>query len=138
MIPDTSSWKDIGESDNARFFEIEPGVLAVIPTDGCTDDEETARQSVRTQLDYLRGEGVRAGTLVFMDAVAHQTGGARAVYRDDPDPAFLSCFALVGGTPFGRAVGSFFIGLSRPRVPTKMFSTYEEALTWARELQAKR
>jgi hypothetical protein len=54
------------------------------------------------------------------------------VYRVAPDPAFQACFALVGGTTFGRAVGSFFIGIHPPRVPTRMFATTEEALRWAR------
>lgn len=137
MTPDTSNWTAIGSSDNASFFEVEPGILAVVPNDGCTDDESTARQSVRVQLEHLRAEGIRGGTLVFMDPVANQTAGARTVYREEPDPAFLACFALVGGTAFGRAVGSFFLGLSKPRVPTKMFSTVEEALAWAREMRER-
>jgi hypothetical protein len=65
-----------------------------------------------------------------MDSISQQTTGARNVYRDMPDPAFQVCFALVGGTAFGRTVGSFFLGLSKPRVPTQMFATFEQALAW--------
>ena len=54
------------------------------------------------------------------------------MYRVEPDPAFQTCFALVGGTVFGRAVGSFFIGIHPPRVPTRLFATIEEAHRWAR------
>jgi hypothetical protein len=70
----------------------------------------------------------------MMDRVVEQDGGARAVYRDEPDPAFQACFALVGKTAFGRAVASIFIGINPPRVPTRLFATLEEALAWVRTI----
>jgi hypothetical protein len=132
MAIDTSAWKRIGRSDNADFFEVEPRILAVVPFDRCDDNEETARASIRIQLEHLRATQTRAGVLVFVDRVLTQSTDAREVYRSAPDPAFQACFALVGGTIFGRAVGSFFIGIHPPRVPTRMFATAEDALAWAR------
>lgn len=130
---DTSAWTKIGSSDNAEFYEIEPQVLAIVPHSGSTDTAETARQSVEVQLSYLKSKGRRAGSLIFMDRVAEQDSEARTVYREEPDPNFQICFALVGGTVFGRAVGSVFIGLSPPRVPTKMFADIDAAMAWIRE-----
>jgi hypothetical protein len=129
---ETSAWTPIGRSENAEFFEVEARVLAVVPFDGCDDNEETARASIRIQLEYLRARQTRASVLVFMDRVLTQSTAAREVYRCEPDPAFHACFALIGGTPFGRAVGSFFIGIHPPRVPTRLFATFGEALAWAR------
>jgi hypothetical protein len=137
MRPDTSQWKKFGETANAEFFDVEAHVLAVVPADGCVDDETTAKASVETQVAYLRTNGRRAGVIVFMDGITEQTAGARAVYRDLPDPALQACFALVGGTFFGRAVGSVFLGLSKPRVPTSMFGDLPSALEWCR-VQADR
>ena len=132
MTIDTAGWTAIGRSDNADFYELDEGLLAVVPFEGTTDDANTARQSVQIQHDYLRPRGRRAGVVVFMDRILEQDASARAVYRDAPDPAFITCYALVGGTAFGRAVGSIFIGISRPRVPTRLFATLEEARAWAR------
>jgi hypothetical protein len=129
---DTSGWTRIGRSSNADFYEVEPRVIAVVPFDRCDDDEQTARESIRIQLEHLRARNMRAGVLVFVDRVLNQTTGARDVYRSAPDPAFQACFALVGGTVFGRAVGSIFIGLNPPRVPTRLFPDVREALAWAR------
>jgi hypothetical protein len=129
---DTGAWKAIGRSENADFFEVEARILAVVPFDGCDDSEQTARESIRIQLEYLRERRTRAGIVVYMDRILTQSAAAREVYRVEPDPAFQACFALVGGTVFGRAVGSFFIGIHPPRVPTRMFGTAEEALRWAR------
>lgn len=133
MIPDTTRWSTIGRSANADFFEVEPGVLAVVPFDGADDTAGTAAESVRVQLEHLRAHGRRAGTVVFMDRIVAQSAGAREVYREAPDPLFQTAFALVGSTVFGRAVASVFIGLHPPRVPTRMFGTFEEALTWIRQ-----
>jgi hypothetical protein len=132
MMPDISAWSAIGRSGNADFYEIEPGVLAVVPVDGSGDTTDTAAESVQIQLEHLRATGRRAGVVVFMDRVASQTSGARDVYRNAPDPTFQTCFALVGSTVFGRAVASIFMGLHPPRVPTRMFGTYQEALSWIR------
>lgn len=129
---ETAEWKRIGRSANADFFEVEERVIAVVPFDRCDDNEETARESIRIQLEYLRPRAKRAGVIVFMDRILTQSAAAREVYRVVPDPAFQACFALVGGTMFGRAVASFFIGIHPPRVPTRMFSTTDEALRWAR------
>lgn len=132
MSIDTAGWKAIGRSGNADFYEVEGGVLAVVPFEGSTDNEATARQSIQIQNEHLRVKGERAGVIVFMDPILEQEGGARKVYRDLPDPAFITCYALVGGSAFGRAVGSVFIGLSPPRVPTRLFPTFAEAVAWIR------
>lgn len=138
MTPDTSGWTPIGRSGNADFFEIEPGVLAVVPFDGTTDTADTAAESIQIQIKHLLARGRRAGTIVFMDQVASQNSGARDTYRTAPDPTLQTAFALVGSTMFGRAVSSVFIGLNPPRVPTRMFGTFEEALSWIRQIAATR
>jgi len=138
VIPDTSAWAAIGRSANADFYEVEPGVLAVVPFDGSADTADTAAESIGIQLTHLRSCGRRAGTIVFMDHVAAQNAGAREVYRNAPDPTLQTCFALVGSTIFGRAVASVFMGLHPPRVPTRMFGTFEEAVTWIRRTAGTR
>jgi hypothetical protein len=129
---DMQGWTKIGTSANADFYEIEPQILAVVPFEGALDNADTAKESVRIQLAHMRSTGRRAGVIVFMDRVVQQDSGARTVYRNAPDPAFQVCFALIGGTPFGRAVASIFLGLSPPKVPTRMFSTFDEAAAWVR------
>ena len=132
MDVDTSGWTAIGKSDNADFFQLEEGVLVIVPFEGAIDDEKTARQSVQLQLDHLRARGRRAGVVVLMDRLVEQHAAARQIYRDLPDPAFITCYALVGGSPFGRAVGSVFIGISRPRVPTRLFGSLDDAIAWTK------
>jgi hypothetical protein len=132
MTINTQGWRKFGETANATLFEVEPHILAVVPVEGCTDDEATAQANIEAQLNYLRPKGQKAGVIIFMDPVAEQTAAARTVYRDATDPVHLACYALVGGTFFGRAVASVFLGLSKPNIPTSMFASFEEAIEWCR------
>jgi hypothetical protein len=132
MTLNTEKWKKLGETSNATIFEVEPHILAVVPVEGAIDDGDTAKANLEMQLNYLSSKGQKAGVIITMDPVAEQTAAARAVYRDDTDPVFFACYAIVGGTFFARAVGSVFLGLSKPRIPTSMFGSFEDALEWCR------
>lgn len=41
-----------------------------------------------------------------------------------------SALALIVGSPLTRAIGNFAIGLDRPKVPTKLFTSPEAAHAW--------
>jgi len=133
-IPDMSGWDHLGTSDNAEFYLVEPQILAVVPNENSVDDETTARQSVEFQHEYWRGRNERGGSVIFMDRVRDSRAGARRIYGTLPDPALITGFALVGGTVFGRAVASVFIGLSRPSAPTKMVGDFASGVAWLRSL----
>ncbi len=134
MSFDPSKFKAIGESSNATFYEFDHEVLVVLPNEGSADTQASATQSVQIQLDYLRTRNRRSGVVVLMDNVMAQDAGARGVYRELPDPSHQVCFALVGGTAFGRVVCSLFVSLSPPKSPTKVFANFEEAVTWVRAM----
>lgn len=138
MSVDTSKWKQIGSSSNAKFFELDEHVLVVVPEEGSSDTAASAEDSIRIQVEYLREKSRRSGTVVLLDGIAGQDSGARAVYRDRPDPSHQVCFALVGGTLFGRTVGSIFISLAPPKCPTKLFKTFDEAVAWVRVMVRER
>ena len=66
--------------------------------------------------------------------MASQDKEARRVYQSEPEPALMLGSALVGGSLLSRAMGSFFLGLSRPKIPVKMFATLDEAMVWAKKI----
>ncbi len=131
---DTTGWTPIGETANCLYFEIEPQVIAAVPHQGSSDNGATARQNVEFQIDYLRAHGGRGVVIVFHDRMTGQDSEARRMYGQLPDLTVMLGTGLVGGTMLGRAIGTFFLGVARPRVPVQLFSTVEEALPWARAL----
>ena len=135
--PDVSQWKKLGATSNTQYYEIEPGILGAVPHQGSIEDEQSARQNNAFQMEYFRG-GARSGyVVVFFDRMKGQDAGARRVYQREPDAALLLGTALVGGSMLGRAMASFFLGMSKTQVPVKLFSDLGGALGWVRGLSGR-
>jgi hypothetical protein len=134
-VPNTAGWEHVGDTVNTRYFAIADGILGGVPRPGSVDDAATARENTLFQNAYFRASqpGVVA---VFFDNLISQDKDARRIYQTMPDPTLLVGTALVGGTLLSRAMGSFFLGLSKPKVPVKMFGTLDDALDWARQIIA--
>jgi hypothetical protein len=138
MDLDTSGWAHVGDSVNSRYFVVEPGVLAAVPRVGAKDDAVSALENQRFQNDHWRKLGRGGVVIVFADNLVEQDKGARRVYQNEPDLALMRGTAILGGTMLGRAIGSFFLGLARPKVPIKLCATLDEALVWARSMNEAR
>jgi hypothetical protein len=133
---DVSRWTLVGETANAKNYAAEPNVLAVVPDPGTHDTGATARENILAQAAYLRplGGGV---VVIFFDNLASQDKDARRVYQTECDPSWMRGTALIGGSMLSRAIASFFLGLSRPRTPVRMFGAFDDALAWAHELNGR-
>ena len=59
---------------------------------------------------------------------------ARRVYQEEIDATWVRAAGMIGISLLARAIGSFLIGLSKPKIPFKMFGELEQAIAWAREL----
>jgi hypothetical protein len=130
--PDISRWKKLGATTNTEYYEIESGILGAIPHQGSSDDEQSARENNVFQMEYFRGVKRAGCVVVFFDRMKGQDAGARRVYQREPNSKLLLGTALVGGTLLGRAMASFFLGLSKTQVPVKLFGDLNDALHWAR------
>lgn len=138
IAPEVSAWKHLGETANAQFYEVEDGILAIVPEENSTDTEATATASVAFQHEHWTKAGRPGGSIIFMDRLRDSQAGARQVYTKMPDQELITGFALVGGTVFGRAVASVFMGLNKPSAPTRMFGTVDDALAWLRKQNERR
>ena len=129
---DTTGWTLAATSSNTSFFEVEPGIVAVVPGKGTLDTRATALENT-TILNALWEKLGRGGVIVvFFDRMAGQDADARRIYKSQSHPTLFRGTAFVGGTLMGRAIGSFFLGINRPAFPVKLFGSVDEALSWAR------
>lgn len=133
---DTSRWTYVGESSNTKYYFISDCVLGALPNDGAVDTEQTARENVAFQMTHFRARGHAGVTVVFADALRSQDKGARRVYQTEPDARVMLGTALIGNTLLGRAIISFFLGISRPRIPVRLCASLEQAVAWANTLVA--
>ncbi len=137
ISPDTSRWARVGETANAEYFAVLPGVLALVPREGAIEVSETARDNARFLNDHGHREGRPVAVIAFVDRVASLDSAARKVYNTDADSTAVCGVALVGGTMLGRAVATVFLAFVKPRgMAFRVFGDYHEALSWARALYA--
>lgn len=128
-------WSIVGETTNMRFFDVGGGVLAAVPLAGAVDDEATAAENLAFQAAYFRGLGAPGLVIVLMDGLVSQDKDARRIYRESGEP-FVRAVGLVASSLLGRAIASFSIGIRKPKVPMKHFTTLDEAIEWAREFRS--
>jgi len=75
--------------------------------------------------------GKRCPLLVDAHDAGPQDRAARSEFVRRHDLA--SAVAILGATPLSRMMGNFFIAVSKPMVPTKLFDDESSALAWLRE-----
>lgn len=124
-----------GESENTVYYSLDDDVLVAVPHEGSRDTGSSARSNRDAQVRYFREKGRKGGVIILFDRMTSQDKDARKVYEGMDDA--LTCSALVGGSMLSRAMFSFFLGISRPKVPVKLFADVESALRWIREVNQR-
>jgi len=55
---------------------------------------------------------------------------ARQYFASDEISADATAAAILVGTPVSQVLGNFYLGLTNPRLPSRLFTSEDEALTW--------
>jgi hypothetical protein len=123
-------WKLLGRTHNTHYFLLADDVMIVLPDKGLKDDGASARVNIDYQTAYARLIGRPCCVIVVIDSLTSQDSEARRIYQAGMNPALFYAAALIVSHPLARAIGSFFLGLTRPPVPTRLFETVEDAAAW--------
>jgi hypothetical protein len=91
----------------------------------------TLEDAEGTMAAYLKVYGGRRRPL-FIDTTTMRSCArdARHYYASEQAAAVASAAAIIVGTPVSRVLGNFYLGLSNPRLPSRLFTSEEEALEW--------
>jgi hypothetical protein len=104
------------------------GIVEYRYDEGIIVDLEVARGAIEAAQTILDGSHP---ALVFIDGVRTVTRPARSFFaNDDLNREVSNRVALVTRTPVARVLGNFFLGLNKPRFPTRLFTSEEEAVRW--------
>jgi len=120
----------VGDTFNTQYFMFEPDLLVVNPTPGYKDNVDAARSNMEWQQTFARNLGRKCGLVVVLNHLLSQDAESRKVYSDGLLPELFYGSALVVGNPLSRAIGSFFIGLSRPVIPLTLVKSIEDGIAW--------
>ena len=132
MELNTDGWTFIGETTNSKCYTIDPDIMIAVPHAGTRDTETSARENVAFQVGYFRQHGLCGVVLIMADRIQSLDKEARRVYQDEIGPPHVRAAGMIGVSLLARAIGSFLIGLSKPRIPFKLFGGLEAATAWAR------
>jgi hypothetical protein len=135
---DTTEWIRVGGTHAGAYYRAAEDVLVAVPKRGFVQTPQAALASL-AELDRLAHEvGRRQAVIVLVDRVAAQDAPSRRVWST-PRPNETRCAqGLICSSMLARAIGSFFIGLNRGTIPTRMFEFIEDGLQWAREIVRER
>jgi len=133
---DVSHYTEIGTTTNTVTYttDADPDILMIVPREGTIDTAADARENAAFFHAYASRLGRPCGCVVMMATMLSQDADARRAYSDI-SPALFYGAALVVESALSRALGSFFVGLSRPVVPTRLFDTAERATEWLKSMR---
>ena len=137
-MKDFSQYKEVGKTTNTVVYTLEsdPDILIIVPREGTIDTVKDARENVTFFHAHARSVGKPCGSVVIMANLLAQDAEARRVYQEWDTDLFYGG-GLVVKDGLSRALGSFFLGLARPNVPTRLFDTVDKAIEWLKSIRPK-
>jgi hypothetical protein len=135
-MKDFSKYKEIGKTRNSviHVLDSDSDIIIVVPFIGTKDNVKDASEIAAFMYAYMQELGKPVGSIIMMDNMLSQDAETRRVYAEI-DPTRVYGAALVVQSALSRALGSFFLGLSRPLSPTRLFDTIENATVWLRTIR---
>jgi len=114
-------------------FNIKEGILEVSYKKGLIITPEVAREIIKTRLSFCDGHAYPC--LILDEGILEIQKSARDILSSSEGTSKLTASALVMGTAYGRIVGNFFIKLTRPSIPVKIFNSESQAIEWLKEFK---
>ena len=94
-------------------------------------DIKAAKKVVEDRIRLAKG--VDYPTLGFLDDLSNVTKEARDFFSHDDGVKNMKKLALLTGSPISKMFGNFFLKISKPTIPTRLFTRQEDALVWLKE-----
>jgi len=133
MDIDVDKWDVAVELPHGVIYRIQPGIVAGLPNEGVVETPELSKLVYEGYEKCAEEVGHPIAIVVLVDRLGSQTPEVREYWQKVMQPDVLCCAALVSRSFFARAISSFLIGMRKPVVPTRIFSTLDPAIEWANQ-----
>jgi hypothetical protein len=112
----------------AKIWVGQDGIVRIIHTPGA---EVTLEDAQETMAAYKKlNNGKRMPLLVDTKSMKSISREARHFYSGEEAAACAGAAALIVGTPVSKVLANFYLGLSNPKLPSRLFTSEDEALVW--------
>lgn len=114
----------------AAYLTVEEGNILHVKIKNVVVTEADAHEIVAFTQETFEG----APHTVFVDLaeIREIEKGAREAFSGKGRDSYAEALAFLVRSSISKVIGNFFIGINKPRVPTRMFSDKAKALEWLR------
>ena len=113
-------------------IEIIDGILFACYNKGIHMDLATAKEAVQARLDY-QGD-ILIPCCVDTTGIISTTKEAREFLGKEGSKG-VAVAGLLSNSPFTRTIGNFYLKVTKPTTPTRLFKTREQAVEWLKEFR---
>lgn len=106
----------------------EDGILAIVHRENARIDPASTRQVIALHVSLAAGR--KTPVLVDVRNVRHMDRESRELASGPDVAAVTSRLAIVVGNPVSAVIGNFFLLVSRPNYPTRLFTDDAAARAW--------
>ncbi len=131
MDIDVQAWDEAHTLPHGKLYWIRPGIVAALPDEGVVETPDLSATVYAGYTRLAQELGHPVAIVVLVDRLGDQTPEVRRYWQQVMKTDVLCCAALVSESFFARAISSFFVGISKPEVPTRIFGTLDRAVEWA-------
>ncbi len=126
----------IVETRTVRLWVGEDGIVRVRYFENIEETLEDAIENIQA-LGDLVGDRLN---VVFFDYsnVKSQTRECRQYYASEATARVVSATAILVTSALSRVIANFFMGFNKPKHPTRIFISEEEAVTWLKSFLPER
>ena len=112
----------------ARLWVGEDGIVRII----YMPDAEVTLEDAREIMDVYHKlrKGRRLPLFIDTRTMKSFARGARHLFAGEEAQGCASAAAIIVGSPVTKVLANFYLGLSKPRLPSRLFSSEDEALVW--------
>ena len=118
-------------TSTARHWLDDEGILHVVGLPGSAHTLADARENVG--VDGRIAKGGKAPTVIDMRLIESISRDARNYYGGPEAAAIYAAAALIADSPLSRILATFFLGINKPLIPTRLVEGEEAAVAWLRQ-----
>lgn len=105
----------------------------ILQAESHPDSEHRLQDAIENLAASARlARGVQRPALICLRQIKSMNREARQYYSGPESAKLFVAAALLIDSPVARVIGSFFLGLNKSSIPTRVFSSETEAIDWLR------
>jgi len=116
------------ETRTAKIKIIEVGIINVTIKENAVQDLNDAKENIASCATLANKK--KLVSLIDIRLAESIDREARNYYGGPENARITKAMALLIDSGFSRVMGNFFLGLNKPKMPTKLFTEKNKAIDW--------